>query len=291
MRPDMRKVLTERPRYGPRLKDPKGYKKQLQRELAYAQDFTIERKPDGVTGVVFVYEHEAESDPARRESMRKKWKASFGHKTFNDHLEPIHKLLVKNAGRQWSDVWSEVCEHADERSTSGHHLREHVWRYVEHHAEKEDDVVYGPPRWSSVRPELRPGDLYVDPATGALAQYRPEASRKNYWTKLTWNRIAPVTPPPKRVQAGPLRQYQLVNNCWFELLLEEVPPKGRRLSFLMVRDAFLRRMLSFGSEEYSPDETACIQAYGFVGNGNKLVYCTKKRQLSKSEIRKAGLKR
>lgn len=283
----MRKVLTERPRYGPRLKDPKGYKKQLQRELAYAQDFTIECNPDGVSGVVLVYEHEAETDPARRESMRKKWKSNFSHKTFNDHLEPIRKLLVKNAGRPWSDVWSEVCEHADERSVAGHHLREHVWRYVEHHARKEDGAVYGPPRWSSVRPELRPGDLYVDPTTGALAQYRPEASRKNYWAKLTWGRLAPVTPPPKRVQAGPLRQYQLVNSCWFELFLAEVPDEP----LFMAQDVFLRRQVSFGRDSYSSDQSACIAAYGYVGNGNKLVYCAKKRQLSKSEIRKAGLKR
>jgi len=274
----MRKVLTERSRYGTRVKDPKGYRKQLQRDLAGAQDFVLEHVVDGV---IFVYEHEAETDPPRWESMRKKWKARFCHKTLNDHAAPLGKLLIKNAGRAWDQVWSEVCEHADERSVSGHHLREHVWRYVEHHAWKEEDGrVCVLRRYSYSFPtELRPGSFYVCPETRLLKVYKPTAPQP----PLPWKR---QPEPPQRVQAGPLRQYQLVNNCWFELHLAEVSTSD----LAGPRDAFLRKQLVVGSG-YSPDRSLLIETYGYVENGNKLVYCTKKRQLSKSEIRKAGLKK
>jgi hypothetical protein len=214
--------------------------------------------------------------------MRKKWKARFSHKTFNDHLTPLGKLLVKNAGRPWNQVWSEVCEHADERSTSGYHLREHVWSYVEHHAWEEGGRVFGRRRCLcfSAPSELRPGDFYVCSETRLLKMYKPNVPQP----LMPWEKKA--SKAPKRVQAGPLRQYQLVNNCWFELFLAEVPKDSYGL-----RDAFLKRDVFPMASTYNFDRGELIDTYGCVDNGNELVYCVKKRQLSKSEIRKAGLKR
>jgi hypothetical protein len=56
----------------------------------------------------------------------------FGYdgKEQTDRLAPLQGFLEKNCGRQWDDVYSEICEHADPRAIRGFHLRQHVWQYV-----------------------------------------------------------------------------------------------------------------------------------------------------------------
>lgn len=51
-------------------------------------------------------------------------------KELGDRLAPLYGFLEKSCGRQWDDVYSEICEHADPRSVRGYHLRQHVWSYV-----------------------------------------------------------------------------------------------------------------------------------------------------------------
>lgn len=51
----------------------------------------------------------------------------------NDRLAPLEKFLEKNAGRPWNDVYSEIREHCDTRSTRGQHLWEHVHSSVRDH--------------------------------------------------------------------------------------------------------------------------------------------------------------
>lgn len=53
------------------------------------------------------------------------WGFSFG-----DRLSPLWGFLKKNAGRPWDEVYSEICQHADNRSIRGYHVREHVQDYV-----------------------------------------------------------------------------------------------------------------------------------------------------------------
>lgn len=53
-----------------------------------------------------------------------------GTKQLTDHLGPLYAFLRKRCGSPWDDVWSEICQHADSRSTMGQHLRDHVWDYL-----------------------------------------------------------------------------------------------------------------------------------------------------------------
>lgn len=85
----------------------------------------------------------------------------FGYdcKSLGDRLAPLTGFLDKNVGRQWDDVYSEICEHADMRSVRGYHLRLHVWA----------DVV---PNNYDVGHRQRYGPFFVD-EDGTLQREKP----------------------------------------------------------------------------------------------------------------------
>lgn len=152
MRPDMDKVIVERPRFGSRLRCArKGYRKELQRT-----------PPD---------------EQPRREGI--KWRGGK-MKMFNEHLGPLRRYLQSNVGRPWDKVFSEICERIDRGSVVQDHVRDHVDEYVIR------DVVmcgrvpchsagrlYGRPLWVG----SRGGQFFVCPKTGLLRQVpsRPAA--------------------------------------------------------------------------------------------------------------------
>src|SRR6266540_4244860 len=104
MRPDMSKVIVERPRLGSRDKGKaKGRKRELQRE-----------------GL----------DSRRCEGMKR---LKGGTKILNEHLGPLRRYLESQVGRPWDKVFSEICAHIDRNSPVQDHVRDHVEDYVTVH--------------------------------------------------------------------------------------------------------------------------------------------------------------
>src|SRR5262245_14992574 len=81
VRHDMAKVIVERPRHRSHWNKPKGYRRQLRRQLG-----------DG---------------PATREGMKRLWKG--GTKMLNEHLGPLRRYLDSQVGRPWDKVFAEIC--------------------------------------------------------------------------------------------------------------------------------------------------------------------------------------
>ena len=54
----------------------------------------------------------------------------------SDYLNPLKKFLLANCGRQWDDVYSDICRFADSRCIRGYHLRQHVWFEVSYYYEE-----------------------------------------------------------------------------------------------------------------------------------------------------------
>lgn len=103
MRPDMSKVIVEKPRVcgdGGRSIPAKGYKKRL-RDL----------------------------DAVKREPMKARY--TGGTKELSERLGPLQKFLRSRVGRRWDDVYSEICEHIRIDSAVQSHIRDHVDRDVE----------------------------------------------------------------------------------------------------------------------------------------------------------------
>ena len=110
MRDDMDKLLAERPRIGHN--DPN---LDVQRGRAY----TTRHRED----------LEALDDLPKRDSM-KRFDWGWG-KEFNENLNPLRRFLKSNVGRKWDDVYSELREHIDPKSTIQNHIMQHLWHYVE----------------------------------------------------------------------------------------------------------------------------------------------------------------
>lgn len=113
MRPDMAKVIVERPRLGGGLRRPKGLRK---RERLALVDLM----------------------PAR-EGYRRRW--TSGTKDLNEHLAPLRRFLQSQAGRPWNKVHSEISRHLRLDSAVQSHVLDHLRDYVETNARLVDGVV------------------------------------------------------------------------------------------------------------------------------------------------------
>ncbi|NWH09419.1 MAG: hypothetical protein HXY22_12395 [Alphaproteobacteria bacterium] len=102
MRPDMHKVIVERPRKG-----GGGQKKgRPVRDMDHLP---------------------------KQEGMRRRYHPFGDRKVFNDHLAPLHRFLQKSVGRKWDEVYSEICRDLDARNVVQDHLRLHVKQEVDVH--------------------------------------------------------------------------------------------------------------------------------------------------------------
>jgi hypothetical protein len=151
MRPDMAKVLVERPRSGGYARD-KGYRKQM------------ERTPP--------------EEWRRREGMKARW--GGGSKWFSDHLGPLRRFLRSNVGRPWDKVYSEICAGL----AAGFPVREHFLRHVFDLVARDVILIDGVPCVGSglgygrpLNPRWRE-ELYICPRTGLLRQVRPPRKRR-----------------------------------------------------------------------------------------------------------------
>ncbi len=100
MRKDMFKVIVERPRNGA------GFRMNRSR-LA------------------------GEDDLPSRVGMKKFRKLNrTNSKYLNENLAPLRRYLMKQAGRPWRKVYSEICEHLDAGHTVKQHVRDHLQDFV-----------------------------------------------------------------------------------------------------------------------------------------------------------------
>jgi hypothetical protein len=124
MRPDMHKVVTERPRHG------RHKRIATQTHMVARSRLSDEAAAEGL---------------AKREGMR--WQHGRC-RSFSDLLGPLQKFFGRRVGRRWDDVYSEVCKGLGGQSTTLQHIRDHVAHMVVL------PVEHGR--------TLRPGQIYVD---------------------------------------------------------------------------------------------------------------------------------
>jgi hypothetical protein len=99
-------------------------------------------------------------------------------KSLSDLLGPLRKFLVRQVGRPWDNVYSEICERISPNSTVQLHILGHIEDLIEIKVIVDTEGrLRRPPgrRWrSSAYLDDRPGLLYVDPRTGIIRRV-PEA--------------------------------------------------------------------------------------------------------------------
>jgi len=113
MRPDLYKVLLERPRLG-----------------AYSNSATVLKGMRNAYRQAKHFKLDASGDVCDMYSCKKMPMRcrSLGHqiKCFNENLNPLERYLRSQVGRLWDDVYSEIARGLRPTSTIQQHLRMHV---------------------------------------------------------------------------------------------------------------------------------------------------------------------
>lgn len=143
MRPDMAKVIVERPRTGGTER-----KRHLGGRNADLEDLPF------------------------KESM----KAAYANrKSLNENLAPLKRYLQKQIGRPWEVIYSEICKRLRNDSAVQKHVKDHIFGFVEIHAV----IIGGYPHYKqswggTALRRLRKGDMYIDPETRLLSMVTKE---------------------------------------------------------------------------------------------------------------------
>jgi hypothetical protein len=162
MRNDFNRVLTEDPRRG-------------------GQKFHDVRRSKG--NDVF----DEEFAGGKESMMRRRRIAKGERKRFGDHLAPLEGWVRKQVGRNWDDVYSEVCKLFDRRSQIKDHVHQHLLRdFVELNTKFIDGKVCVLSRWdgwTEITSDYRRYTFYVHPVTKILCstekQREPGAAKRD----------------------------------------------------------------------------------------------------------------
>ena len=182
MRADMSKVIVERPRFGGGY-EPKG------RRFANC----LHRDPDDI-------------DAPTKAPLRDRNRRS---KSLNENLRPLVRYLLRQVGRPWDKVRSEMSAHIAPASAVQKHILDHVRDYVETNAVIVDGVPHAIGSWG---PDYRAiakhsaTRLYVCPKSGLLKRAKPLRER------------SPEPLQVKRLRHDLAAVY--LRNCWHEVSLK-----------------------------------------------------------------------
>lgn len=188
-------------------------------------------------------------------------------KSFGEHLGPLRRFLMSRVGRPWDEVYSEIRRTISAASTVHMHILQHLFHYVNTRVELGGGEVYSAepahtwsgrrfPLWDNYR------TFYVDPDSRLLC--RPIR------TSAPWRAAAPEE-APTRIDLGGGRFHMRLDGFWF--CVETAPVAGG-----MPWDHVLRRCV---------DHTNAAERRRLFGSGDR--YAARKRQLSRPELKTAGL--
>lgn len=250
MRNDMYKVIVERPRRG------------------------------GCTTYGWRQLRDIEESP-RQEGLRKRHQ---DRKWLNENLRPLERFLASQAGRPWSKVYAEICEHIDRRNTVQQHIHEHLSGFVAMKVAAFDGVLCYERHWSGFEPleKYWAPALYVDPVTGLLRfnRLREKARRQDRDSRL---RKANSVPPHRR-ELDAMHQLHRINGIWYwvELASIEDADSDRSPAYDVLR------RIEPGKCPKAADKKGVTSNRTLFGRDD--VYACRKRQLSARELREHNLK-
>lgn len=168
MRDDMHKVVTERPRAGGRSagKD-KWNSKQISRDK-------------------YLFKNVIVKSEVKFESIRKKHFVNNSEKELTDLLSPLERFMHSNIGRNWDDVWSEICQVLKGNGLQANHIKDHIRRWVD-----KDKRYYRE-------------YFYID--SDNILRYKPRDKKKVYL--YHYKRVSPNC------------EIHILNGSWFEITRE-----------------------------------------------------------------------
>lgn len=190
-------------------------------------------------------------------------------KGLNETLNPLKRYLASNVGRPWNKVYSEISEHLKPTSTVQQHVRDHLEDFVAIKTRMRAGQVMVTPRFGGERALADHHSLYyVHPRTGIL---RKNEHYQRWGARWRAARLKAEAELAKRMRiVDDKTQLHLFDGAWWEVKLAKIPAHGA------YEDVVHRSRLV---------RTPVAGLYGREG-----VYACAKRQLSKAEMKKLGLR-
>jgi hypothetical protein len=226
MRPDMAKVLVERPR-------------------------PASRVPRGRDGRRFRDASDAAFLPM---------KAGYRDlKSLNENLQPLARYLARQVNRPWNAVYREICAVIDARNAVQRHILQHLTDYVALHTR----LVRGT-LMDLGHPYLGPGPvwqpLYVHPRTQLLRRNPGDTSWREQCRKRA---LEAAGKRAARWRAlSPTRQLHCLDGHWFAVEIAALPPAPGSV-WDAVRRCRITQGPSRG--RLALDERAAAELYGQPG--------------------------
>lgn len=190
-------------------------------------------------------------------------------KGLTDLLGPLRRWLHSQLGRPWNDVYSEACAVIKADSVIRAHIKTHLLEFVERHTFIHNGKVclLDKSYRGGVKPVAEVGCrrslFFVHPETGRL-QPIPRLSKR------AWRARKPQLPQTIHWLSKSVAVQQ-IRGLWFECHFEVVPVNKRFKAY----DHALERIVSRGE---------------LTRHDKRYSVCTRKRQLSKRELRRFGLR-
>jgi hypothetical protein len=184
-----------------------------------------------------------DSGPKRASSARHgKW--------LNENLAPLRRYLMKQVGRPWDKVYSEIRRTVDTRSAIGLHVLQHLTGFVSLNTFLQDGVVCEQ-HYRGVTPVK---GLYVHPITKLLR------CTKN-WRRRKKKHLPAEKQELTSVRASETVTYEKIDGLWFRLEYRRLDPdeiveRGDGMHFVLVLKQQCGRKTIRRIEEQSGDTTA-----------------------------------
>lgn len=291
MRSDMAKLITEC--YRSSGSPYKNHRSELKQELKSSllkEDYDILSKKESIRGWAY---------------------RSWSSKEFGEQLSPLRRFLLKSVGRLWNDVHSEMAEHINYNSTVQRHIWEHVFWYIEENTFIEDGkVYYYTSYYSRSKGYKSPIEdsyrlVYICPETGVLKAVPPKEKHKRRTYEHQYIILSANT------------QAHWIFGQWYKITLAKAPepcfvdhddtvyignshiPKRKgRWVYPPFKDVATDDIKSTWSAIWGDGLFRSVNYYSSIAFDNgreevygiKGVYACKKRQMSKSDLKKAGLR-
>lgn len=252
MRPDMCKVITERPRY---------------KNRTGTEGRSKERYLD-------------EGSPTR-ESIRAPYNSRYSRKEFSDHLSPLYRFIASQVGRLWNEVNSEIRAHLHLPNVNAQHFLTHLDHILVVKVVMIDDIPHHANGCYPIHHYSIRGSFYVHPETGRICKVEvpPGQTKKALRAKHPIKKAPPV---PEVI-------YRYTRSGWYEIKLTKLnyqyfpyasllhpDRQGRYPRSKKFWDLFLGRYVSYG-------DSHCRESYG----GD--YYASEMHLLSAREVRRRGL--
>lgn len=188
MRPDMHKVIVERPRWG---SSSRGKKTGLR-----LPELRVREALDDADGF--------DSGSTRASSARR-------DKGLNENLAPLQRYLERQVGRPWNKVYGEILAGVDTRSAIGLHVLQHIPQLIWIHTYMKDGRVYA----RQYREGIPVCGLYVHPVTGIVRLIRRRRPRLG----IGWYETAPTVVPINQNE-----WFEKMDGLWYRMQAENRDP-------------------------------------------------------------------